>query len=468
MTTINIYDNPIMATDSYKFSHFKQYPNGTENIFSYFESRGGIYDETVFFGLQAILKNYFQGIRITTEMVDEAERYAQLHFGTSDLFNRDGWMRIVNVHGGRIPLRIKAVEEGSVVPTSNVLMTVENTDPELPWVTNWFETILSQVWYPTTVATNSREIKKVVKKYFDRTSDSNFLDFQVHDFGYRGVTTQEQAGYGSAGHLISFKGTDTLAGIVFADRFYSEKMAGFSIAASEHSTVTAWGRMGEPNALSNMLTQFPTGIVAFVSDSYDIQNMVQVIIPSLKDVILTREGKLVVRPDSGDPVATTEFVIKSLWDTFGGTINSKGFKVLDPHIGIIQGDGVDIEMIDKILANFERLGFSAENIAFGSGGGLLQKFNRDTLKFAFKCSSIVVNGEERDVRKFPMEMTADGKYQQSFKISKGGRLQLFLNGHTYETVTGMDEEFDELKLVFENGVLFNETTFEDIRKRAQL
>lgn len=457
-------------TDSYKLSHFKQYPKGTTKVFSYFESRQTDTPIT-FFGLQYFIKQYLEGVVITPEEVDEAKAFVDEHMGREDSFNYEGWMTIATELGGKLPLEIKSVQEGKTITGRNVLFTVENTDPRFYWLTNYMETLLCQVWYPTTVATNSRLIRETLVEYNEETSDSDkneVANFQCHDFGFRGVSSVETAGLGAAGHMIWFLGTDTLQGITLAKQFYNAGVIGYSIPASEHSTMTAWLR--EEDAMENMLDQYPTGMIACVSDSYDIMNAVNNIWgDKLRDKILNRDGRLVVRPDSGDPVVTTLKVMEALWNKFGGETNSKGYKVLHPNIRMIQGDGVDREMIGKILENFKKNGFSSENIAFGSGGGLLQKFNRDTFKFAFKCSMIEIDGEVRDVRKTPMEFNKNGEYVKSSKYSKSGRLQLIERpGGTFDTIDTNESDikprFYHLKTIFKNGELVDETTFDEIRQ----
>lgn len=472
-------NNIVKRTDSYKPTQWKQYPKGTNLVFSYFESRQ-TKTATTFFGLQYILKEYLEGKVVTKEKVEDAKKFFDAHFGREDAFNYEGWLKIVEKYDGKLPLKIRAVPEGTTVSGRNVLFTVENTDPEFYWLTNYMETLLAQVWYPTTIATNSRLIRELVLRYNKWTSDSDpneIANFQVHDFGFRGVSSVETAGLGGAAHLLWFLGTDTLEAISLLQDVYSAEMAGFSIPASEHSTMTAWTPEGEIDAMENMLDTYPDGLIACVSDSFDIMRAVNEYWgEELKDKILNRDGRLVVRPDSGDPVISTLKIIEALWDKFGehGTINSKGYKVLPPQIRMIQGDGIDLEMIEEILHMFKENEFSSENIAFGSGGGLLQKFNRDIFKFAFKCSLIEVNGEVRDVRKFPKEWNEDGEYVDSNKYSKEGRLDLFKNvaktGNPYFT-HDINEELplnlpSQMRTVFENGELKNEETLDEIRKRT--
>ncbi len=233
-------DNLILMTDSYKSSHFLQYPPKTTGMFSYLESRGGKYRDTVFFGLQYIVDRYLSR-RVTEADVHEAAKFFAAH---GEPFPLDGWMRVVNLHKGAIPVCVKAVPEGTVVPTHNVLMTVESTDNELFWMVNWIEALLHRVWYPITVATTSFQIKRVIKEFLERTSDDPAaeLPFKLHDFGGRGVSSHESAGIGGAAHLVNFMGSDTVEGILLANQYYQHPMAAFSIPAAEHSTVTSWGR----------------------------------------------------------------------------------------------------------------------------------------------------------------------------------------------------------------------------------
>lgn len=465
-------ENICMMTDSYKASHYLQYPPGTTNIYSYFESRGGRYSLVTFFGLQYYLKKYLSGQVVTQEKIDEADADFAAHFGKEGVFNKKGWEHILNEHGGRLPLRICAVPEGSVIPTHNVMMTIENTDDKCYWLTNYLETLLVQVWYGCTVATQSREMKKTLLKWLEKTGDPSLIDFKLHDFGYRGVSSIETAAMGGAAHLLNFKGTDTFAGIRMARKWYNEPMAGFSIPASEHSTITSWGANNELEAMRNMLTQHPDGLVACVSDSFDIERACRDYWGGeLKEQILARDGTLVVRPDSGDPATMVVKVLKILADKFGGETNSKGYFVINPKVRVIQGDGIDHQSLDEILNFMAKSNFSADNVAFGSGGGLLQKLNRDTQKFAFKCSCATVNGEQRDVFKDPV--TDPGKK------SKRGRLKLVrrqgAHGHGWETIpnyqsTLMDQHDppDELKTVFENGELLIDYDFASCRERSEV
>jgi len=462
-------DNIMMLTDSYKMSHYRQYPPSTTNVYSYFESRDGArWRKTVFFGLQYFIERYLEGRVVTPDLVEEAATYAELHFG-APLFNYDGWMDIAVNHKGYLPVRIKAVNEGTPVPVSNVMMTVEATDPKHYWLTNYLETLLVNVWYPCTVATQSREMKKVWLRYLQETGDPLTVDFKLHDFGCRGVTCPEQAGLGGAAHLVNFKGTDTLPAIVLADKFYGCDMAGFSIPASEHSTITSWGRDREVDAMRNMLGAYPeVPLIACVSDSYDIWNACSNIWgKTLKEEVLSREGCLVVRPDSGDPPSTVKKVIQTLMKKFGHETNDKGYDVLPPQVRVIQGDGIDFDMIPRILETLKEAGLSADNLAMGSGGGLLQRLNRDTQRFAFKCSAIEHTGSHPfwiSVYKDPVT--------DAGKKSKSGRMKLVWeegpHGNWLTTVPESDPRQDQLEVVFENGKPGMGINFENVRENAAI
>lgn len=451
--------NILTLTDSYKVSHHKQYPKGTTRVYSFFESRGGRYPEVVFFGLQYIIKKYLIGKVVTEDKIKEAKELFSLHFGNANLFNEKGWRYILKKHGGKLPIEIKAVAEGTRVSVSNVLVTVVNTDPRVPWLTNYIETLLVQLWYPTTVATQGYFMKQTLLKYLVETGTTEGIEFKLHDFGFRGSTSVESAGIGGAAHLLNFKGTDTIEAIRVARHYYGEDMAGYSIPAAEHSTVTSWGKEGEVDSYRNMLKKYPKGLVAVVSDSYNIFDACDRIWGRLlKRIVLNRDGVLVIRPDSGDPTVVLPQILDILGKRFGYTLNNKGFKVLNPKVRIIQGDGIDYQSLGVILEALKVSGWSADNIAFGSGGGLLQKLDRDTQKFAFKCSSIEINGLWSDVIKDPI--TDPGKR------SKAGRLALTRMGNNYNTVREEDLSDKNLLVpVFRNGVLLVDQKLEDIRNR---
>ncbi len=460
--------NPILNVDSYKASHYLQYPPGTTNISSYIESRGGDYDEIVFFGLQAWLKTCVTGedTKVTYADIFEANEVLTKH-GLP--FNQTGWERILNKWHGRLPVEIEAVDEGTVLPPGNVLVQIHNTDPELPWVTSYIETsLLRGVWYPTTVATRSRHIKKIIKKYLDETADnSDGILFKLHDFGFRGVSSYESGMLGGMGHLVNFMGTDTVGALEGARYFYGEEMAGFSIPAAEHSTVTAWGKDREVDAYSNMLDQFgkPGKLVAVVSDSYDIFNAVEHLWgEKLKERVKSFGGTLVIRPDSGVPQHMVTDVLNALNYKFDCTTNSKGYRMLPPYLRVIQGDGINEHSIEKILAKMKRYGWSADNVAFGMGGELLQTVNRDTCQFAMKANAISFDNQAtwHDVYKQPVGTKS--------KVSKAGRQMLIKTQNGFETRSS-DQGYEgenQLKVRLHNHIMSNTTTFAEIRKRAAI
>jgi nicotinamide phosphoribosyltransferase len=384
--------NIILNSDSYKYSQFNQYPPKTTVVYSYIESRGGVYDATVFFGLQAFIKEYLTGPVVTMDMIDEAE----------------------------------------------ALITA-------------------------TVATNSYQSKKLILEYLEKTGDPTSIDFKLHDFGARGVSSLESAGIGGAAHLVNFMGTDTVEALLFARRYYGADVAGYSIPAMEHSTVTSWGRENEVASYRNMVKQNakPGGIVAAVSDSYDIFKACELWGTELKQDVLDSGATLVVRPDSGDPADVVAKCLRILDKYFGHTVNAKGFKVLN-NVRVLQGDGINHQTIRSILYTITLAGYSADNVAFGQGGALLQMVNRDDQKFAMKCSAAFVNGEWVDVFKDPI--TDKGKR------SNKGKLKLVKDIDQYITVDSHDKMFyvlyDELEVVFENGVLIRDMTFDEIRANA--
>jgi nicotinamide phosphoribosyltransferase len=457
------FDNLLLLTDSYKLSHHKQYPPKTENVYSYFESRvGATFPYTVFFGLQYFLRKYLSGKVVTQEKIDQAASIARIHLGSKDIFNQEGWEYILKKYNGYLPVRIKAVPEGTKVPTSNVMMTIEALDPKCYWLVNYLETLLVEVWYPSTVATVSHSVRQIIQKGLEVTGgDMAGLPFKLHDFGFRGSTSPESAGIGGLAHLVNFMGTDTLVAISYGMEHYDSGVCGHSIPASEHSTITSWGINGELDAFRNMLEQYPTGLVACVSDSFDIDRACSEYWgKELKDQILSRDGTLVVRPDSGDIVPMVLNVLDRLGKAFGTYENNEGFDVLNDKVRIIQGDGCTPETIRKVVDAMIANNWSIDNIAFGMGGGLLQQVNRDTQRFAFKCSSVTIDGEERDVFKQPKS--------DPTKNSKRGRLALVkdMNGQ-YNTVPEISAgNWNRLKTVFERGECTRLYTLDDIRERA--
>uniref|UniRef100_A0A8B9IE92 Nicotinamide phosphoribosyltransferase n=1 Tax=Anser cygnoides TaxID=8845 RepID=A0A8B9IE92_ANSCY len=420
---------PPAAAVRRKVTHYKQYPPNTSKVYSYFECREKKtensklrkvkYEETVFYGLQYILNKYLKGKVVTKEKIKEAKEVYREHF-QDDVFNEKGWNYILEKYDGHLPIEIKAVPEGSVIPRGNVLFTVENTDPECYWLTNWIETILVQSWYPITVATNSREQKKILAKYLLETSGSlEGLEYKLHDFGYRGVSSQETAGIGASAHLVNFKGTDTVAGIALIKKYYGTKdpVPGYSVPAAEHSTITAWGKDHEKDAFEHIVTQFSSVPVSVVSDSYDIYNACEKIWgDDLRHIIEARspEAPLIIRPDSGNPLDTVLKVLEILGKKFPITENSKGYKLLPPYLRVIQGDGVDINTLQEVnvfkdpvadpnkRSKKGRLSLhrtpAGDYVTLEEGKGDLEEYGQDLLHTVFKNGKVTKSYSFDEVR----------------------------------------------------------------------
>jgi nicotinamide phosphoribosyltransferase len=454
--------NLILNTDSYKASHFLQYPKGMTHGSWYIESRGGESNLVRFFGLQIYLKDFLTG-RVTEQDVLEADEFFLAH-GLP--FPKTEWMTIARDLGGKLPVRIRAIPEGTIVPVHNPLVIIESTDPRFPWLPGWLETsLLRAVWYPTTVCTFSYEIKQIIKDYLERTSDTpDEIAFKLHDFGARGVSSLESAGIGGCAHLVNFSGSDTVTGVLYARNYYGAEMAAYSIPAMEHSTVTSFGPEREIEAYKHMLQTFgkPNALFAMVVDSYNREHAVAHIIgDELRDEIQASGATPVIRPDSGDPPYVVLRTVQTLESKFGVDINSKGYKVLK-SMRVIQGDGINAGSIRKILFLLEQWGYSASNVAFGMGGALLQQVNRDTQKFAQKLHLVSVNGDTYGVNKNPADDPG--------KASKKGRLDVIRGARGIQTVH-LDDEASRhpdsiLETVFENGEVVLEYSFDEVRSRA--
>lgn len=475
--------NIITAVDSYKLSQYLQVSDNIQYFYSYIESRGGIYDATMVAGIVPVLKEWFVGKVVTQEKIEEAAEIAALH---GEPFNREGWEYILKEHDGKLPLAIYAVPEGTVVPTKNVLVGVYNTDPKCYWLVSYIETILLRgIWYPTTVSTQSYECKKVIAEYLKRsTGNLNGLEFSLHSFGCRGVSSDESAMLGDMGHLYNFDGTDTIPGIMGVRKYYGDKMPAFSIPASEHSVSTSWTGIGKiyestpENDIGNenvyiesMLKQLDNyQMVAMVADTYNVYEFCHKLgkyADYIKEKYPTK--RVICRPDSGDPVEVAMKCIEILAKYFGYTTNELGYKVLN-NVRIIWGDGVNALSINSVLMKLTMWHWSAENIAFGMGGALLQQVNRDDLKFAMKASCIGVLDQNENLvfsEIFKDPITDKGK------TSKKGFQRLVNDGTGYKTVSTLDfEEFKKMKnsidkLVFYNGYMFIDDTFQDVKNRAR-
>ncbi|MDR2099584.1 MAG: nicotinate phosphoribosyltransferase [Campylobacteraceae bacterium] len=431
--------NFLLDSDSYKYSHFAQYPKN-EGMFSYIEAREG--EEVKFFGLQYIIKKMLMKM-YTKDDIKEAKEIITAH-GLP--FNEKGFEELRTL--GYFPLKIKAVKEGSVYPVQIPLVSIQSTDARFGWLVGFIETFLLRLWYPTTVATNSYKMKKVVLKYTQNA------DFKVHDFASRGVSCQENALIGGMAHLLNFRGTDTTISLLGAREYYNADIAGFSIPAMEHSTVTSWE--DEKDAFANMLSVYAKEgvILACVSDSYDYKKAVDEIWgKELKSRVKKSGATVVIRPDSGNPLELIPYTLESLAGNFGFTNASDG-KLLN-SVRIIWGDGINIDMIDKILSLITKQGWSADNVNFGVGAALLQKVNRDVYSFAYKASAIKVDGKWRGICKHPVTDPS--------KKSKSGRIGAeYINGKYIVRDLDKDVFNNVLETVYLNGDLIKEYKFEDI------
>lgn len=463
-------------TDSYKPSHFLLYGTGLDYMESYLEARGGEFDVCTLFGLQYIVHRYLSK-PVTLADINEMEADMLLH---GEPFNREGWVHILNNYGGKVPIMIRAIPEGTIIPIKNAIMVVRSPrDPMCAWITNWLETMLSRVWYPSEVAIGSREVKKVWKHYLEMSSDDPAAEigFKHHDFGSRGVTCREQAMLGGAAHLLSFFGSDTIAGIKMLNHYYDCPMSGFSIPATEHSTMTIWGREGEHDAVVRWITKtlvervVPPGVPklsACVGDSYNIFGFTKMVCKDdIRLLVKNSGGTLVVRPDSGEPIPTLLEILTIFEQNLPEgeiTVNTKGYKVLPQYFRLIWGDGINRRSMKTILQAIVDAGWSVSNLAFGSGGGLLMDFNRDTQKYAFKCSFAILSGRAVRVSKDPI--TDHGKK------SKEGRLDLIKVDGNFLTIVlddGVCQHPDtEFVMYYDMGDITYHTTVDEIRARMAL
>ena len=462
--------------DSYKYSHASQYPKNIVSMYSYMESRGGLYPATVFTGLQYYIKKYLT-VPVTFKDVLDAKAKADAH---GIPFDFDGWNHIVSKHDGLLPIRIKAIREGSLVPTKHVLMTIESTDPEVPWIAGFVETLLMKIWYPTTIATKSYYTRKMLEKY----GDPAWAKFAYHNFGDRGATSVEAAAIGGFAHLTQFMGTDNFNSLDFCEEYYNANtIAGFSVYASEHSTTTSYGKDGEEQFVYDQLVANPNApIMSFVADSYDVYNFTNFCTAPdsrIRKLVESRPNqKFVLRPDSGEPIEVLDGMITIMRKNKLRTVPHE--KHLFQDFGILWGDGITIEIIEAILIEAERHNFASENFVFGSGGDLMQNVNRDTQRFAIKCSSITVStdisedhgGEDGDRKLLSDIDVYKDPITDPGKASKRGKVTTWFNTETKEYCQGAvgqqpsPHHIDALLPIFENGRLLREYSLENIRNRT--
>lgn len=460
--------NPILNTDSYKLSHFLQYPEGVNYVTTYIEPRKSKDKELMFFGLQMFLKDYLM-TPITQADIEEAEPIVKMH---GEPFNRAGFQRIVDVWNGYWPIRIQALPEGTITKASIPQVQITNLDPQLPWVSTFIETpLIRATWYPSSVATKDLKTKKLIKRFLDETADNDLgLPFKLHDFGARGASSFETAGIGGCAHLVNFMGTDTVTGLLYAMNFYNTDVCGFSIPAAEHSTIISWGRERETDAYRNMMKQFDGEGKLFAApiDSYDIWVAVKEKIGGeLKAEMQALRGKFIQRPDSGDPTKVPAELMNALGEKFGYTLNTKGYKMLPPFLGVIQGDGVDYEPIRECLNNVRFEGWSTDNLAFGEGHQMLQNHARDDHYYAYKPNAVAGTDKNWvDVSKNPVGDPS--------KKSKAGRQAVIKTSEGYKSVREEQLRWDDvnyLRYVWDAGLnhklLVNDTML-NIRKLVDL
>lgn len=484
--------NAMLLADFYKLSHREQYPENTEVVYSTWTPRAsrvdGV-DKVVSFGQQAFIKDYLINFfnenffgQPKDKVVSEYKRIVKATLGTPDPATK----HIEDLHDlGYLPLLIRSLDEGTLVPLRVPMMTIHNTDRRFFWLTNYIESLAScELWQASTSATLAYQYKQLLDKYAAETSDAvGFTQFQGHDFSMRGMSSLKSAVSSGMGHLLSFVGTDTIPAIQAAEEFYGanveKELVGTSIPATEHSVQCAYGN--DEVYIERMITTVvPTGFVSIVSDGYDYWNVIGTVLPKLKDKILARQGKVVIRPDSGDPVkiicgdvnATTELerkgTVEALWDIFGGVVNSKGYKELNANIGCIYGDAITVDRARQISEQLKTKGFASTNVVYGIGSYTYQHNTRDTFGFALKSTLCVINGDEKQIFKDP-------KTDNGIKKSQKGAVSVFRNAfgeleyedqRTLADVNIKKPKYEDLlKPIFQDGILLKETTFAEIRAR---
>ncbi|ARM69468.1 nicotinamide phosphoribosyl transferase [Staphylococcus phage vB_Sau_S24] len=482
--------NPTLMCDFYKLSHREQYPEGTEIVYSTLVPRSNKYyehsDNIVVFGIQSLVKKYFIDMfnreffnRPKKEVINEYKRTVKFTLGQE---NPDA-KHLEQLHDlGYLPIDVRALKEGTVVHPNTPVMTIENTHSDFFWLTNYLETIIStQTWQAMTSATLAYDMRKMLDKYAIETVGSiDAVDFQGHDFSMRGMSSLETAQLSSAGHAISFKGSDTVPVVEFLESYYNadveKEMVVASIPATEHSVMCANGdyeTMDEYETYKRMLTEiYPTGVFSIVSDTWDFWGNMTKTLPRLKDIIMERDGKVVIRPDSGDPVkiicgdpdADTEHerkgAVEVLWDTFGGTETEKGYKVLDEHVGLIYGDSINYERAQQICEGLKEKGFASINVVLGVGSFSYQFNTRDTHGFAIKATYAKIKNEEKLIYKNPKTDSGKRSHKGRVAVYKDGSWEDNLNLHQWLN----KQNLNQLERVFEDGKLYRDQSLSEIRE----
>ena len=487
--------NPLFLTDGYKTGHHQQYPKGTTLVYSNFTPRSNKYgpkgcDQVVSFGQQMIMrqlhevfqKDFFSQPKdqVCREMKQELSMYLGMDYDVSH------FEALYDL--GYLPIEVRSLTEGTLVPIKVPVLTIYNTHPDFYWLTNYLETILSNLmWKPLTSATIAHQYRKVLTKWMEKTDKDNawFIDWQGHDFSMRGMDSVEAVISSGLGHLTSFSGTDSLPAIYGARKYYgAEGFVAGSVPATEHSVMCAGGKEDEESTFRRLLETYPKGILSVVSDTWDLWRVCTQHVVALKEEILARDGKLVIRPDSGDPVdilcgreeqlsdAPGEYktpaeigVIELLWDVFGGTVNKQGYKVLDPHIGAIYGDSITIERADEICRRLKAKGFASTNVVLGIGSFTYQFNTRDTFGFAMKATYCEINGEGREIFKDPI--TDDGTKKSATGLLCVTRDEYSGDYMLMDRVDWQTSKGGELKTIYRDGKFENTTTLSEIRENLK-
>ena len=486
--------NPLFLTDGYKTGHHQQYPKGTTLVYSNFTPRSNKYapkgcDQLVSFGQQMVVKQIHEAFekdffsRPKDEVCGEMKRELSMYLNTDyDVSHFEALHDL-----GYLPIIVKTIEEGSLVPMRVPVLTIYNTHPDFYWITNYLETIISNLlWKPMTSATIAHAYRKVLTGWQEKTDAERswFIDWQGHDFSMRGLDSIDATISSGLGHLTSFSGSDSLPAIFGARKFYNEEgfVAG-SVNATEHSVMCAGSKEDEVGTFRNLMETYPTGILSIVSDTWDLWKVCTEHIVTLKEEILARDGKVVIRPDSGDPVeiicgkkwddeqnpydehvdAIEKGVVELLWDVFGGEINEQGYKVLDSHIGAIYGDSITIERANEICKRLEAKGFASTNIVLGVGSFTYQFNTRDTFGFAMKATYVEVNGEGREIFKDPITDDGIKKSAKGLLRVAGDETCMLLE----DQCTWEDEVTGKLQTIYKDGEFYNQTTLTEIRERLR-
>lgn len=487
--------NPMLLCDFYKISHRAMYPEGTETVYSTWTPRATRMEgvtEVVHFGVQQFIKKYLVTYfnknffnRSKKHLIEDYKRFITATLGDPN----PGTQHIEDLWDLKyLPLSIKSLPEGTKVPLRTPVMTIQNTDPKFFWLTNFIESLASsELWQASTSATIAHEYRKLLDKYaMETVGNTDFVQFQGHDFSFRGMSSLDSAVSSGMGHLLSFVGTDTIPAIQGAEYYYNadvtKELVGTSIPATEHSIQCTY--QDDMKYLETMLTKIhPNGFVSIVSDGYDFWNVIGQVLPALKDKIMARKGgpvgdRVVIRPDSGDPVKIVcgdpaapvgslehKGAVEALWDIFGGTVTDKGFKLLDSHIGLIYGDAITLKRAEEICEKLKAKGFASINCVYGIGSFTYQYNTRDTFGYALKSTLAVINGDEKMIFKDPK--TDDGT-----KKSQKGAVEVFKYadntiGWSDGLLLNSNHSDDLLQEVFRNGLLLIDENFSTIRERLK-